>query len=100
VSGSEVSGNVVVTSTVVGAVTSGSASAAPATAAGGCGLVGCGGVVDALAPEGLAVAWVLAALDGIARSIVVGDNVLGLVVTDAPPDELGGLAFTVVGALT
>jgi hypothetical protein len=95
-----VSGNVVVTSTVVGAVTTGSACAALATAAGGWGLVDCGGVVDAFAPDRSAVTCVVEPVAGLETRTVVGDETFGLVATDAAPDEAGGFACRVVGAVT
>jgi hypothetical protein len=69
------------------------------TAAGGGGLDGFGGVVDALAPDLLADALVVAPTDGLETRMVGGADPPGLTLTDEGA-LLAGLTFTEAGALT
>jgi hypothetical protein len=100
VSGAEVSGSVALTLTVLGAVTTGSALPAPATAAGGFGAELFGGVVEALAPEGLAEACVLAPLAGLDTRTLAGADPVGLLATETEAGVVELLTVAVVGAFT
>jgi hypothetical protein len=82
---------------LVGAVTAGAAWTAPATAAGACGTAARGGVVDACAPDLLAVAVVVEPVADVETDTWAGAVTLGLVAATLLPATL---TLTLVGALT